>query len=78
MLGLFSATFSQGDSKTIDPGTASLLATRYSADDSARVPPAESPYTLTLEAPCAVISEEMRPAISGTTTPAVPPCCSNG
>ena len=78
MLGLFSATFSQGDSKTIDAGTASLLATRYSAAASARLPPAESPYTLTLLAPWAAISDSMRPAISGTTTPAVPPCCSSG
>ena len=76
--GLENVRSTTGDSSTIDAGTVSLLATRYSTDESARVPPAESPSTLTWEAPCAVISDEIRPGYFGTTTPAVPPCCTSG
>ena len=57
MFGLLSDIVHHGDSSTIDAGTAWLLATRYSTDARARLPPAEFPSTLTWEAPCAVISD---------------------
>ena len=53
MLGLVMVTSSHGDTRTIDAGTVSLLATMYSTVASARLPPEESPVRLTLGAPCA-------------------------
>ncbi|CKP77985.1 Uncharacterised protein [Mycobacterium tuberculosis] len=62
----------------MDDGTGLPWLTMYWAAASARLPPAESPTTLTLETPCCAICVEMSPAIAGTTVPAVPPSCTNG